>query len=368
MTRLTGILVRRVSDLSMVDGAVVTGRKIVVQQSFPDPRPTTNPYIVMLKQEIESEPGAELRTFTWRRAIVGRYDVMHTHWPEILVFGRSPLKTLVRQILSAILLIKLTLTQTPVVRTVHNVEPPSPMTRRQVLLLHWFDRLTASYIVINPTTELPDDVERTVILHGHYRNWFADFTEPESIPGRLGHFGLIRRYKQVESLLTAFRSAPPDWTLRVAGRPSDADLSGRLTSLADADSRIDLRLVYVDDADLVELVGESELVVLPYTEMHNSGALLTTLSLNRPVLVPANRVNALIAAEVGPGWVHQFPGTLSAKTLLDAITSLRTDPPARPPDLSGREWRDVGRAHLEVYSRALSIRRARLAPGRAYSR
>jgi len=351
-----------------LDGAPAAAKKIVVQQSFPDPRPTTNPYIVMLKRAIESEPDAELRTFTWRRAIFRRYDVMHTHWPEILLFGHSPLKTLMRQILCAILLTKLTLTRTPVVRTVHNLELPSPMTRRQVLLLRWFDRLTVSYIVINPTTELSADVERTVILHGHYRDWFASFTEPESIPGRLGYFGLIRRYKQVESLLAAFRNAPPDWTLRVAGRPSDEDLSSRVKSLADTDSRIDLRLTYIDDADLVELVGESELVVLPYTDMHNSGALLTTLSLHRPVLVPANRVNALIAAEVGPGWVHQFRGTLTEKSLLDAMTSLRIDPPTQPPDLSGREWRDVGRAHRQVYARALSIRRAPFAAGRAYSR
>jgi beta-1,4-mannosyltransferase len=77
--------------------------RLVVQQSFPRPRPTTNPYLVMLRDAVAAVPGVEVRTFTWRGALLDRYDVFHVHWPEILVSGHSPLKALVRQGLTVLL-------------------------------------------------------------------------------------------------------------------------------------------------------------------------------------------------------------------------------------------------------------------------
>ena len=85
----------------MTDGQA---RPIRVLQSFPTPRPTTNPYIVMLARSLQSEPGIAMSTFTWKRALLGRYDVFHAHWPEILVSGHSPVKTAVRQLFTILLL------------------------------------------------------------------------------------------------------------------------------------------------------------------------------------------------------------------------------------------------------------------------
>ena len=53
----------------------------VVQQSFPTPRPTTNPYLVMLRDAVDAVPGVTVRTFSWRAALTRRADVFHVHWP-----------------------------------------------------------------------------------------------------------------------------------------------------------------------------------------------------------------------------------------------------------------------------------------------
>lgn len=63
---------------------------IVVLQSFRTPRPTTNPYIVMLGETLRTTPGVVLLNFSWRRALFGRFDVFHVHWPEILVTDCPP--------------------------------------------------------------------------------------------------------------------------------------------------------------------------------------------------------------------------------------------------------------------------------------
>lgn len=333
--------------------------RIVVQQSFPSPRPTTNPYIVMLRDSLQSTPGLDVRTFSWRSALLGRYDVFHAHWPEILVAGHSPLKALVRQTLTVLLLLRLSVTRTPIVRTMHNLHLPQGISRRETALLRWFDRRTTLRIGLNPTTPFPAGTAHETILHGDYREWFARCPHPGREAGRVGYFGLIRRYKGVEELLEVFARTPGDGLrLEVAGKPSTDELAGSVRELAARDPRIGVKLAFLEDAEISELVGRSELIALPYRDMHNSGGVLAALSLDRPVLVPGNETTEALAREVGEEWVLRYD-ELTPEVLAAAIRragELATD--ARP-DLSARSWADAGRLHRVAYRRAIGILRRR---------
>lgn len=333
--------------------------RIVVQQSFPPPRPTTNPYIVMLLDSLRSTPGLEVRTFSWTSALLGRYDVFHAHWPEILVAGHSPFKALVRQGLTGLLLLKLAVTRTPIVRTLHNLHLPQGISRRERALLRWFDRRTALRIGLNPTTPFPPGAAHETILHGDYREWFADDPHPAREAGRIGYFGLIRRYKGVEELLEVFARVPGDGLrLTVAGKPSTDELASSVRAFASRDPRIAVRLEFLEDADISELVGRSELIVLPYRDMHNSGGVLAALSLDRPVLVPGNETTDALAAEVGDSWVLRYDD-LTPEVVASAIEEVGTRPRAGRPDLSARGWADAGRRHLDAYRRAVAAVRGR---------
>jgi beta-1,4-mannosyltransferase len=330
---------------------------LVVLQSFPRPRPTTNPYLVLLGRSLAALPDVRVLTFSWRRALRGGYGVFHAHWPEILVSGASPLKQAVRQVLFVLLLLRLRLTRTPLVRTVHNLELPSGISRREVALLRWAERWTSLRIRLNEETPIPDGAPFATVVHGHYRDWFAPHPRAAAQPGRLAFVGQVRRYKGVDRLVAVFGAtagrAPEPLTLHVAGKPSSEALGAELLAAAAADPRIEVSLGHLSDADLVAAVTAAELVVLPYREMHNSGGALAALSLDRPVLVPDNPVNRRLAEEVGPGWVHRYAGELSADSLLEALAALRAAPPAVPPDLSLRDWDPLGEAHRAAYRRAL---------------
>lgn len=328
----------------------------VVQQSFPDPRPTTNPYIVMLRDSLDRLDGVEVHTFTWKRALLGRYDVFHVHWPEILVSGSSPVKALLRQVLTTLLIIRWKVTRTPVIRTQHNLKRPDGISRREHALLGLIERSTTFTISLNPTTEVATGAASAVIAHGHYRDWFAATPHAMSRPGELAFFGLVRRYKGLDRLLTCFREVPGDRSLTIAGRPSSEALADGLREQAADDHRVDLHLEFLSDEELVRTVTTAELIVLPYREMHNSGGVLTALSLNRPVLVPANDVNQLLSDEVGPGWIYQYEGDLSTASLMETLDRIGRDIRADQPDLSRRGWDIAGTAHLDAYRRALRIK------------
>lgn len=331
-----------------------TEAPITVLESFPSPRPTTNPYITQLHRALVAEPGVEVVTFTWRDALTGTYDVFHTHWPEILVDGHSPLKKAVRQALFAGLLVRLRLTRTPVVRTMHNLELPSGLTRRQTWLLRRLDRLVTRRIVLNETTEA-GGAATSLVLHGDYRDWFADEPTLAVVPGRVAFVGLIRRYKNVGALIDAFRALPEELAseLRVCGRPSSAALLDELRAAAAGDGRVTIVPEFLDDERLAAEIHEAELVVLPYREMHNSGTALLALSLGRPVLVPRNPTTSALADEVGPEWVQRYDGDFDATALADALTSIRSARlDGRLPDLSLRSWSTAASAHLAAFRAA----------------
>jgi beta-1,4-mannosyltransferase len=112
-------------------------------------------------------------------------------------------------------------------------------------------------------------------------------------------------------------------------------------------------LEYVDDPTLRDEIAAAELVVLPYRELHNSGAALLALSLERPVLLPASEVASALTDEVGPGWVHLYSGELTGAALATALTRSRDVVRAGRPDLSRREWTGAGAGHRAVYLAAV---------------
>lgn len=332
-------------------------RPITVLQSFPVPRPHSNPYTELLSRSLQNLPDVTVVNFSWRRALTGRYDVFHVHWPEILVDGRSPAKKAVRQLLTVMLLVKLGLRAIPMVRTVHNVGLPQGISRREKTLLRVIERRTAMCIRLNAHTEVSRVMPVVTVPHGDYRSWYAQHAKRSTVPGQFGYVGLVRRYKGVESLVAAFSGTAgdhPQLTLRVGGRPSTAALAAAIEALAGGDPRTELNLRQLSDGELVDIVTSSELVVLPYRFMHNSAGALTALSLGRPVLVPDNEVNRSLREEVGPGWVYLYQGDLVSETLTRTLQSVRSDVRSPEPDLSNRGWDETGRLHADAYRKVLS--------------
>jgi beta-1,4-mannosyltransferase len=327
--------------------------RIVVLQSLRPHTRNDNPYLKQLIRAIE--PHAEVAFFSWGRAIFGRYDVFHVHWPEFLLREQGR-KRFVQYALFLAFMLRLKLSRKAVVRTLHNLEPHEGAGAVERRLLRMLDRCTRIWIRINETTP-PRPPQTVTILHGHYRDWFADFEVPPSVPGRLLYFGLIRPYKGLEGLIEGFRAVGP-WrsagmTLRIVGNPSTAELRARIEGACSTDERISALLEYVDDETLAREIGQAELVVLPFRHMHNSGSLVLALSLDRPVLVPRNDVNAALAEEVGPGWIHMYDGDPDETALLSALKQASSDQRGRSPDLGRREWVEAGASHARVYIAAL---------------
>lgn len=326
-----------------------------VMQSFGQPRPTTNPYIVQLDRALAAQQGIEHLRFSWRAALTTRIDVLHLHWPETLIEAATGPRRVARRMLMRALLLKCRLTGTAIVRTAHNVEIPEDASPAEHRLLRRIEKRADYRILLNPDTTLPWRSASAVIPHGHYVDWFADVPRVDADPDFLGFVGLVRRYKGVETLLDAFaRTADeaPGLRLRICGNPTSRDLATEIGDRAARDPRVELDLRYLSEHDFATAIMRSSGVVLPYRFMHNSGSVLAALSLSRPVLVPRNDVNHDLSREVGPGWIHMFDGELGPDDLV--AFSRATRGVHGSPDLSRRGWKSAGTDHVAAYRAAIA--------------
>jgi beta-1,4-mannosyltransferase len=333
------------------------GGPIIVMHTTRDQKDKANPYTLML---MSSMPGdIKAVDFRWTRAVAGKCDVVHLHWPELLLRDSLAWKRVVRKVLFTVMYLRWAATRMPIVETVHNISPHEPGSRYERKILSALSRRTTAWIKLNPV-DISVPAGRIVeIPHGHYRDWFKDCPRPDFARGRYLFFGLIRPYKNVEGLIDAFTQLnDPDTSLRIVGASSDPAFHDAILVLQAQRDDVSAECTFVSDWQLAEEIGRAELVVLPYKEFYNSGAALLALSLGRPVLTPRSRASELLQDEFGKEWVLLYSGPLSGADLKDALQlrrALQTE--CAMPDLSQREWMSISDAHAKLYRSVSKPRR-----------
>lgn len=328
-----------------------------VLHSVKPPNDRTNPFVAL---HVDNLPH-DIRShwFTWRESLFGRYDIIHFQWPENLLRASGPAKRLAKQLAFAWLLTRLRLTKTPIVVTVHNLTPHEQVSKPEGRLLRSLYRHATALIALNDVEAL-DELSAapvTVVLHGDYRQVHTRRADHEVQPGRIVYFGSIRSYKNVPALIHATRDCVNETTLVILGRAWTEELEQRIRDAATGRDDVRLRLEELPSAHLAAEISRAELVVLPYTSLYNSGAVLLALTIGVPVLVPATPSTRALREEVGTNWLLLYEGELCARHIDDALTLIRarvTAQGADAPDLSHRDWHALGEAYAAVYRKLAS--------------
>jgi glycosyltransferase involved in cell wall biosynthesis len=135
-----------------------------------------------------------------------------------------------------------------------------------------------------------------VVPHGHYIHWYKNsisraaartILEIDKDAKVLLCFGVIRPYKGIDVLLDAVRDMP-EQNLRVliAGRAKHKGLEDRLRLYCRKDPRIEAFLHFIPDYDVQIFMNAADIVVLPYSDILNSGATILAMSFGKPVIAP----------------------------------------------------------------------------------
>ncbi|WP_144762320.1 glycosyltransferase [Curtobacterium sp. 9128] len=272
-----------------------------------------NEYLATLLPE---HGASSFRYFSWGFAVFGRYQIFHLHWPELLLASPGRIRRLGNLILLGMFVLRLVVTRTPVIRTVHNLRAHEDVGRASRWSEALLRRLANLTIFLNESGE--NDYRRgVVILHSSYAP--ASLVKPaDPASPSLLFFGLLRPYKGITELIDAYsslssaeRSQPP---LVIAGAPADRDYVADLRTVISDLPGVTLVPEFLPKDALERLVSSSSMVVLPYRNLYNSGALLHALSCERPVLVPSTAATSALRREFG-AWVQTFVAPLTARDL-----------------------------------------------------
>jgi len=206
------------------------------------------------------------------------------------------------------------------------------------------------------------DLFGTVIPHGHYKEEYPvgpnDLRQQLGIPQHarvLLFFGAIRDYKNIPGLMKAFQEwQQQDAVLIVAGYCRDARLETAVRKQAEKIPNLHLEIRYIPKDSVYRYFSASDLVVLPYREILNSGTALLALTFGKPVLVPRKGAMAELQNNVGNTWIFTYPDVLQADTLASAMEWARnTQRPSAPP-IDSLCWDRIAAATLNAYEAILA--------------
>ena len=307
-----------------------------------------NPVFHLLFRAIEAA-GVTVDRFSPWRLLTRRYDIYHIHWPEKHMARRGRLSALLYTLAELVLMDVARWRGARVVWTAHNAKSHEG----------WYPRLEAwcwraSLHRVDGCLHFSRagrDLIRArfpqlrarphfVVPHGHYRDIYPNRGSRAGARARLdlpedaGVFlflGAIRGYKNVPGLIAAFRDLPgDDRRLVIAGRATPPGLAAEVTAGTESDARIRFHPDFVDEADIQLYMNAADVVVLPYSDILNSGSAMLALSFDRPVLVSDRGAMRELRERTGPDWVRLFEPPLDARDLDAALAwSRRPERPAR---------------------------------------
>lgn len=316
-----------------------------------------NPFVPLLIQSLS--PGITVRSFGWKRAFLSNYDVLHIHWPEHILRGGSSFKVAAKCFLFVALLLRNRIIGVSHVRNVHNLNPHESQAKLVQATIGAWERSCRVTVYLSETSTPVSSKGReyVTILHGDYAPFVKslDLAPAEPIPGRILMFGLIRRYKGVEQLISAFRELPPasNPSLRIIGAAISPDYASELTELASTTPGVHLDLRTQNDLELADEILRADFIVLPYQQVYNSGAALLTLSLGRRIIVTDSPTMRSLQEEMGPGWVTCLD-TWTGDSLASALSV--EAPSDERPNLGKRDWPSIGAEYSAIYFRLASKR------------
>jgi glycosyltransferase involved in cell wall biosynthesis len=328
-----------------------------------------NPYTSLLYSSVE-KLGVEVAEFDPRMGMRVKGDVLHVHWPEWFLGRRNPVAVMRNYAIWMDALRNLRSHGTMLVWTAHNLHSHE---KRHDLLQRKFWKefvpLVDGCICLSevsrslvreafPALKCPT----AVVPHGHYRDVYPNTVSRADARERLGldpaafvfvHVGMVREYKNVPELITAFKDVQGPVELVVAGEVFDEGLKYRIETAAQSDKRVKARLRRIPDDELQLYFRAGDLSVFPYRDILNSGSALMALSFDCPVLVPSIGSMPELREQVGEAWVRDYEGAFSTETLTSAMEWARSTPRSSQAPLDNLNWLNLATKTVAFYSEVL---------------
>ena len=261
-----------------------------------------------------------------------------------------------------------------VVLTVHDVSSFSNSSNRSIirkLIYKLTDRIIthnefSRLEILNINSNLSFCI--SIIPHGNYTPFIniqydkVKSREQLGIPNNsrvLLFFGMIKKVKGLEVLLSSLNGVikqNPDILLVIAGKPWENDFSSyqKIIDENNLSEYILLHTKFVPQEDVEHYYCASDLVVLPYKKIYQSGVLMMTLSYERPALVSDLPPLKEIISDNENGFLFKTENVSDLTAKLNSILSddgLMEEVRVKGAELINTkyDWGEIGRQTKQAY-------------------
>lgn len=272
--------------------------------AFPAFKRKENPYQILLYKAMQAN-GIEVAEFNSKNILLRNFSIVHIHWPESNKLRKTIFYGIFYMVAFNFLLRVAKIKGARVVWTVHNLQPNiRKFSFLEALHFGLFTKAVDALIFMNRSGvekifgkyPVLQNKPYKIIPHGHYKNWYPNkITRSEArrffnLPETDNVFlvlGEIKPYKGLENLIEAFRKFQcTSYKLFIAGNVQDLSYKEKIERLIGEDERINFNAGFIANEKLQYYFNASDVVLLPYTSMLNSGALLLSLSFNKTIAMP----------------------------------------------------------------------------------
>jgi glycosyltransferase involved in cell wall biosynthesis len=285
-----------------------------------------NPYQSLLSSAISdlgykvSFPHGYRRIFPLYRAMRQQgapVNVLHLHWLTPYLRGKKLASYLIYALKLYVDVCLVRLSGARIVWTIHNrISHEARFPRLELWAMRRIARSASRVIVHSQAAlaEVADELDfesakTAVIPHGHYRDVYHSAIDQRVAKRELGlpaeslvylYFGLVRRYKNIEGLLSGWRenpNLPPGAVLVIAGETLEPEYGEEIRRLTQSRANVVAHLRHIPAEQVHLYFSAADVVVLPFHRMLTSGSLLLAMSFDKPVIAP--RFDAIVEA-LGP--------------------------------------------------------------------
>lgn len=218
-------------------------------------------------------------------------DVLHIQWLPFVEFmgGENYYLRLIKKLVPNL----------KIFYTVHNIFPHKLTDEKKTAYVHRFvslDKYIDGYLVhlVSSKMELSEefDIPQSKIFVAYHGIYVAEnYVSPQSSNSdgvkRIIMYGFQNKYKGADIFIDALGLLPDEYkekiSAQIVGLATDKELYSTYHDKAES-LKVKWKNEFVSDKTLYEAIGMSDLILLPYRKISQSGVLLLALSFMKPIL------------------------------------------------------------------------------------
>jgi glycosyltransferase involved in cell wall biosynthesis len=254
------------------------------------PKTGLNPYNEIIYKELENQ-GIEVLSHREHRSagILSKVDVFHFHWINAYL-NHKPLKAFIATFIFMMYVFILKLKGTKIIWTLHNSVEFTHHGKNR-----WLENILVPFLLNNADKIIVHSKFQKSHLDKKYydkivwiphQNYCSILTKNiKEKNNSFLFFGTVNPYKGVETAINAYNSIKTLTSFKIIGKISDEKYKILLNNLSCDNKNISIEDRYIDDEELENLVKESKAIILPFSQITNSGSLIYALSCRTNVIM-----------------------------------------------------------------------------------